>query len=237
MNPRDWLCLGDFNEVVDNTEKVDGSLKIASQILPFRSAIEACSLGDLGYKGSKYTWCNDREGVGFIKERLDRALATEGWCVQYPDVEVEVMSARSLDHKPLCVRLLQGHSHTHRGFKFEASWNIDDESSEVIKDKWEKDVAGPYPLAITQRKLERCARALTAWNWAKYEDIGKRISSLTQKLEILQRDQQEGDEEGIRILQEELNNLLEMEEIRWRQRAKRNCFQGGIETRNSYMRE
>jgi len=144
--------------------------------------------------------------------------------MQYLDMEVEVMVARSSDHKPLCVRLLQGHTRIHRGFKFEASWNMDDESSGVVKDEWEKDVAGPNPLAMMQRKLERCARALTAWNRAKYGNISKRISSLTQKLELLQRDQQEGDEEGIQIIQEELYNLLEMEEIRWRQRAKRNWF-------------
>jgi hypothetical protein len=39
-----------------------------------------CSLGDLGFKGSKFTWANKRDPSNFIKERLDQALATDGWC-------------------------------------------------------------------------------------------------------------------------------------------------------------
>lgn len=84
--------------------------------------------------------------------------------MHYPDVEVEILVAKSSDHKPLCVQLFQAHTRIHRGFKFEANWNIDAKRSSVVKAEWEKDTAGTNPLAITQKKLERCARALTAWN-------------------------------------------------------------------------
>jgi hypothetical protein len=120
IDPSDWLCIGDFNEIIDNTEKFGGAVKSTSQLNCFRSALEECSLGDPGYKGSKFTWCNDREGAACIKERLDQALATEGWCEHFSDVKVEVLAARSSDHKPLWVRLVQKHYRVHRGFKYEA---------------------------------------------------------------------------------------------------------------------
>jgi hypothetical protein len=46
----DWLCLGDFNEIMDNTEKYGGNPKSSSQLEPFRIAVEECMLGDLGIK-------------------------------------------------------------------------------------------------------------------------------------------------------------------------------------------
>jgi hypothetical protein len=35
----------------------------------FSSTLDACNLGDLGYKGSKYTWSNKRSSPEFIKAR------------------------------------------------------------------------------------------------------------------------------------------------------------------------
>jgi hypothetical protein len=133
INSMDWLYLRDFNEVLDSIEKYGGNPKSFQQLEPFRNVVEECRLGDLGFKGSKFTWCNYREGNEFIKERLDRALATPGWCYLFPNVEVEVLAAQSSDHKPLWVRLTQSSGHHSRSFKYEASWDKDVECVEVIK--------------------------------------------------------------------------------------------------------
>jgi hypothetical protein len=49
----------------------------------FRAAIEECSLCDLGYSGSKFTWTNGRDRADFTKERLDCALANQEWCLMF----------------------------------------------------------------------------------------------------------------------------------------------------------
>jgi hypothetical protein len=46
----------------------------------FCMALEDCSLSDLGFKGSKYTWNNGRSNVSFMKECLNRAVANKEWC-------------------------------------------------------------------------------------------------------------------------------------------------------------
>jgi hypothetical protein len=48
----------------------------------FRDVLQDCSLSDLGFQGSLFTWTNGREGDDFIKERLDRAVANHEWCVE-----------------------------------------------------------------------------------------------------------------------------------------------------------
>jgi hypothetical protein len=77
-NPQDWFCIGDFNEIVDLSEKAGGMMHNDNQMESFRSTLAACNLGDLRYSVSKFTWSNRRNSEEFIKERLDRALATTG---------------------------------------------------------------------------------------------------------------------------------------------------------------
>jgi endonuclease/exonuclease/phosphatase family metal-dependent hydrolase len=47
---------------------------------------------------------NKQESSNFIKERLDRALASEGWCTAFPNAIVEILPTQTSDHNPLWVR-------------------------------------------------------------------------------------------------------------------------------------
>jgi hypothetical protein len=62
-----WVCLGDFNEILENSEKVGGDTRSQGQMLAFRQALDCCDLSDLGYRGPKFTWCNLCEDGEFIK--------------------------------------------------------------------------------------------------------------------------------------------------------------------------
>lgn len=74
MEQMAWLCIWDFNEILTNDEKFGDANRPFSQMERFKEALYDCELTDLGYKGSKYTWSNKREGGEFTKERLDRVL-------------------------------------------------------------------------------------------------------------------------------------------------------------------
>jgi hypothetical protein len=100
LSPHQWLCLGDFNEISNWYEKEGGALRNKGQMASFNAALETCQLRDLGFKGSNFTWRNKRELTSFIKERLDRALATEGWCNDFPEPVVVILPTRTSDHNP-----------------------------------------------------------------------------------------------------------------------------------------
>lgn len=55
LRPEAWLCLGDFNEIADPTEKVGGLIRNAAQMSAFRDTLSECPFSDLGYKGSRFT--------------------------------------------------------------------------------------------------------------------------------------------------------------------------------------
>lgn len=73
-----WLCLGDFNELLYQHEKQGLAKRSYQQMERFREAVDACGLSDLGFQGSKFTWCNNRAGHQFTKERLDCAFGNLG---------------------------------------------------------------------------------------------------------------------------------------------------------------
>ena len=74
-----WLCAGDFNEILDQSEKVGGRRRPQFLMENFRNTLELCGLHELDYKGPLFTWDNGKEGDDFIKERLDRVFANHAW--------------------------------------------------------------------------------------------------------------------------------------------------------------
>lgn len=124
LTPLPWLCLGDFNEVVLQSEKWGGGGRPNKQLRDFQLALGNCDLSDLGYKGPKYTWSNCRDSQTFIKERLDRGVANSVWCELYSDAELIVEASTASDHAVL-VMCLQGRQHGYsqnNRFWFEACW-------------------------------------------------------------------------------------------------------------------
>lgn len=98
-----WLCMGDFNKIVNNHEKVGCAVRNAAQMTKFWLTLEDCNLGDLGFGGSKYTWSNKRDSTVFVKERLDRVVASPDWCAHFPNSVVDVLPVSTSDHRPLCL--------------------------------------------------------------------------------------------------------------------------------------
>ena len=74
-----WVCLGDFNEILNSVEKQGRFPKSHRLMEAFRSTLLHCGLIDLGYRGNIFTWRNERPGDAFVQERLDRAYATLDW--------------------------------------------------------------------------------------------------------------------------------------------------------------
>jgi hypothetical protein len=228
--PEAWLCIGDFNEVVEQAEKVGGNLRRESQMDHFRVALEECSLSDLGYIGSKYTWTNCHQDGTFMKERLDRAIANKEWCELFANYEVRVLAARTSDHKPLLLTMADtydSHIRYHKSFKFEASWLEDRECLDVIKEAWELGADGGVGMQSTRLRLAQCQTSLVRWSTRKYGDVEKRLKEKTKQLDLMQQHEGEENWGEITALQRDINLILEQEDAKWKQRAKQHWFQRG----------
>ena len=93
-----WVCLGDFNEILSNSEKWGGPERPQQQMEGFRRVVNGCGFIDLGYEGPKFTWCNQRSVGERIRLRLDRVLATTDWKDHYRDARVLHVADSTSDH-------------------------------------------------------------------------------------------------------------------------------------------
>jgi hypothetical protein len=230
FSPRPWLCVGDFNEITDQHEKEGGNIRKESQMEKFREAIDNCSLCDLGFSGSKYTWSNGHSDGSFTKERLDRALANVEWVSVFKEVEVRIEAKRASDHNPVLIEFHEEKQEKrcgHRGFKFEAKWWVDDECGSVIKSAWEAEGLHANRITVVRNKLQQCQKVLSGWSRRKFGDTEERLKSKNKELVKLTQAESSSNQGAIKKLQDEIDEILEQEDVRWKQRSKQNWYMQG----------
>ena len=96
----------------------------------------------------------------------------------YCEVAVYVLVARSSDHKPFLMCFnheLEERTKAHRGFKFEAKWQLNSEYGAVVEEVWQKGGVGQLGLQTMQNKLATCQNILTRWSGAKFRNAEKLI--------------------------------------------------------------
>jgi hypothetical protein len=61
LSSEPWVCMGDFNEILDNSERWGRGSRPGWQIEDFCDAVVHYELYDLGFDGQPFTWRNKRE--------------------------------------------------------------------------------------------------------------------------------------------------------------------------------
>ncbi|XP_042969143.1 uncharacterized protein LOC122301839 [Carya illinoinensis] len=236
-----WLCFGDFNEILHNHEKVGGANRPYSQMEAFRISMEWCGLSDLGFVGPKFTWCNNRMGTHFTKERLDRALGNMLWTSMFNENNFNVLVAQTSDHCPLLISLnKRGRRELflvptrEKIFRFEARWNLHEACNSIIKSCWShQDSQQVYNINSVLRKLNRCKASLKNWSstlWKHKRDIQAQLNRL---LEM--QDSNTGSRTAkVKALQKEIDKALEEENLKWKQRAKQMWLKDGDRNSNYF---
>ncbi|KAL0430489.1 UNVERIFIED_CONTAM: hypothetical protein Sradi_0674900 [Sesamum radiatum] len=122
---RPWLCAGDFNEILEHSEKEGGSVRAEWKIRNFQNCLVECGLQDLGFCGAPFTWSNKQPAPLTIREWLDRAYSTLPWSLLFPEARVLHTDSPYSDHAPLIIELqpkvqwdLSGYK---KCFRFEAA--------------------------------------------------------------------------------------------------------------------
>ncbi|XP_040996152.1 uncharacterized protein LOC121242341 [Juglans microcarpa x Juglans regia] len=159
LQPKRWLCLGDFNEILYHSEKYGGARREEKQIADFRSVLQDCQLKDLGCIQGKYTWSNLRKDYNFTKERLDRVTTNSEWCAAFGGGDVKVLASYSSDHCPILMAVGQQNVWTEKPAqlcRYEDSWSLFSDCEEVITHTWHRYGRNKEGLSKINTKLEGC---------------------------------------------------------------------------------
>lgn len=102
-----WFLTGDFNEIVDNSEKEGGPIRAEGTFVDFRSFISECDLYDLKHSGKSLSWRGVR-GTHVVKCRLDRAMGNSAWTEMFPKGRSEYLQFEGSDHRTVVSYFAQG---------------------------------------------------------------------------------------------------------------------------------
>ena len=96
-----FVFFDNFNEILRSDENEGGVCRSDKEMFDFRQCVDDCNVLDLGFRGSCFTWCRGKNPSTFVRERLDRFLATLQWVCLFPNCDVRHFPVYKLDHSPI----------------------------------------------------------------------------------------------------------------------------------------
>lgn len=84
-----WIIGGDFNVILNEDEKLGGLTFDQQKALDFAMFINYCSLEEVKFTGSNYTWWNGRIEEECIFKKLDRILGNSAFLELSPSSKVQ----------------------------------------------------------------------------------------------------------------------------------------------------
>ncbi|KAL0411141.1 UNVERIFIED_CONTAM: putative mitochondrial protein [Sesamum latifolium] len=227
---RPWLCAGDFNEILLQSEKKGGSLRPLWQMRNFREVLSDCNLHDLGFSGEQFTWNNRQDPYNTVLERLNRACGDTNWKALFPSATIQNLFCIYSDHSPILISLTPAHTQKLKGkriFRFEASWLQSEDCGRIVENSWQSAGTGNDQQNFMD-KLNSSREALILWGRSGFKERRHRIEELEQLLHNLRSMPCTGDNKRVEDkVRRELEALILEEEVYWRQRGKIQWLKGG----------
>lgn len=215
-----WLCIGDLNHILSQSEKLGGQPYGSPSSCPFRSFIDRFGLIDLGFTGNPYTWSNNREGNDIIKECLDRALASSQWVHQFPSYYILHIPAFFSDHNPIFLNTYGTSPPLPRPFRFEEFWTRNPTCGQIIDAAWNRVVQG-NPAFCLVKKLKYTKAALKSWNTQYFGNIQRNIKVTLKQIDSIQQGPHTlASSTREAFLKSDLEDLLIKEELLWRNKSR-----------------
>ncbi|XP_074378321.1 uncharacterized protein LOC141719854 [Apium graveolens] len=211
-----WCIIGDFNDLLYSSDKWGNLPHPQSLMDGFRAAIDDCFLSELDLSGGKYTWEKSHGKSDWVRERLDRAFATQQWWNLFPLCKLLVYHVSVSDHDPIFLDLLStSFSKKQFRFKFENTWLQEPNFRKKVSDFWLE-----LPTVNIIPKLVSVSSFMARWGRNFFHKFRDKIRRQKEVIRLLV---DRVDEDGISnyfMEKEKLNDLLCHEEVYWKQRAK-----------------
>ncbi|KAA3460139.1 reverse transcriptase [Gossypium australe] len=214
-----WMILGDFNAILSPMDKKSDQ-STGKRCKLFGNFVDTCNLQDLGYIGPLYTWQRGR-----TSERLDRALANDAWISTFPHALVYHLPRIKSDHRPIFLKTRPTFNAPRgRLFRFIAGWTEHANFKELVSSKWK------YSGSMVET-LSEFTSHVKDWNRHTYGYIDTRKKKLLRSLGKIQEAMDQSTSGRLVNLEmevrDELENVLNHEELLWRQKSRCDWLQFG----------
>lgn len=208
-----WFLTGDFNEIIDNSEKSDGPDRAEGTFCAFRSFLSQNDLFDLKHSGSYLSWRGKRH-THLVPCRLDRSMSNSSWADLFPACRSQYLKYEGSDHRPLLSFLDTSKRKGAKIFRFDRRLNENEEIKELVSTTWNN----ASHLTVEER-LSLCRHAICKWCKAFHENSQKMLEETRANLDSALSNLTP-DEELILALNQKLLLLYKAEENFWKQRSR-----------------
>jgi hypothetical protein len=215
-----WCIGGDFNVVRYPNERLKGG-SLTSAMWAFTDFINELGLIDLPLIGGNYAWSSNPTRPAMSS--LYRFLVSPDWDGFFASSVQSIIPRTLSDHFPIlldCGRIQGGKT----SFQFENMWLKLEGFVERVSTWWESYVFEGNPSFVFSQKLHALKQDLKVWNKEVFGNVGGRKTILMEEinrldaleeLAVLTREGQQKREGCC----EELNKVMELDEIYWRQKS------------------
>ena len=181
-NPN-WLIFGDFDVILNSSEKLGGNPPGLNITQMFRDTINVCNLNDLGFSCDIFTWANNHDhDNSHMKCRLDRFLATPEWISLFPNHSNTHFIKFGSDHNPILLEFSKfnhDRSKFHKVQRFEQIWLNNEGHNKVVQQTWANS-----QIPIAQR-LSLTLTNMSNWGKETFGNIHRRIGTTQEALGAL----------------------------------------------------
>ena len=208
-----WFITGDFNDILNETEKEGGLQRPESSYNDLRTFYSEGDLYDLQYSGDPLSW-REQRGDYLVRCRLDRAAANSNWAERFPTARSVYLTYEGSDHKPIA-SIFEPEKKRRRGvFRFDRRLRDNPEVQELIKTTWRE----ARNKSVTQH-IDLTRSAISYWSKKQQRNSRLAIDKMKEALEAAETDMA-NDTNLIQKITSELQEAYRKEEEYWKQRSR-----------------
>ncbi|KAF7152387.1 hypothetical protein RHSIM_Rhsim01G0140300 [Rhododendron simsii] len=225
-----WFGIGDFNEILSTEDKMGENSPNPARHISFHGMLLACGLIDLGFKGPKFTWRNNRRNGDLIMERIDMAFANAKWSELHSQAMVFVDAGIGSDHNPLILNTSFPLQKVGKLFRFESFCTTEESCKPIIEEAWAMDYEGTKMVKVC-KKQRGCKEKMKVWHRQTFGDIRLQIATLKDQLVEIQEKLELGLNSNYlateKTIKCKLEDLWQKDAMFWHQRSKIKWLQMG----------
>ena len=174
-----WMLTGDFNEIVDNSEKSGGPERAEGTFGAFRNMLAQCDLFDLKHSGISLSWRGKRHSH-LVDCRLDRTLVNPAWSDKFPTGRCQYLGFEGSYHRPVITVFDSGKRSRNRLFRYDRRLRDNEVVKEIIAEVW--NVNREHSV---NTRLAMCRRAITVWTREQLFNSKEEINKLKLRLDAV----------------------------------------------------
>ena len=208
-----WLLTGDFNDIIESSEKKGGPDRPEGSFTDLRSFMSAFDLYDLKFSGNFLSWRGQRYNH-LVRCRLDRSMANSEWAENYPSGRSEYLRFEGSDHRPIVTSFEPVKKRQKGIFRYDRRLKDNEEVKKLLQEAWNAEIN-----ASVERRISHCRRAIIMWHKETQHNSQKKIEELRIKLEDAMTNLVQTSEQ-IEVINKELSSAYQEEEAFWKQRSR-----------------